>query len=334
VADDDDSTQVGPKDRFGRPLAHAKQMDKLPKTNFPFGDDDSDPPMPKDEGEVGGKKYKFTAETNPEGEVESYSAQDPDASLSGQMMQGPTEGGQPKNQMDRQLDLLLGGKENASDLSPKEYDALTKEASRGNKLAQQILVKGHFKGKDYPSLTQDLNKIEDPFVKALSNMPGVANTAESQVVAATQPYNFTNAESQVNNILTNQGYAANAQPSAETSAFVNKIDAEAAGNPLTQSALGLPSISQALAGLGPAAKLSEKAAPTSALVQALLSHLQYEDVYGTGLSSSAGQPNWLQQLLAAVTGTTSTGGLVSPATAAAGIGAVPTETSTPTGSNA
>jgi hypothetical protein len=321
--------QIGPKDRFGRPIGKQKTVaspeqggsDEFYAPNISSGNQDK-----ANEITIGGKTYKFSDVTDPQGDVEGYTAQ------------GATGAVGFDKADDKYLhDLSLGNTPLVDEkngvgkigdphqLTDKEYDALTKEASTGNKLAQEILVKGHYKAQNAPSLQQDLNKVEDPFVKALGNLPNVASAGEAQVGAVTQPYDFSNAESQVNNILTNQGYAANAQPSAGTSAYINKIDSEAAGNPLTQSTLGLPSISSALSGLGPAAKLSEKAAPNSALLSALLSHIQYQDVYGTGLNagSASSNPAWLQELLASVTGTTAAGGLPSPALAATGIGTVP-----------
>jgi hypothetical protein len=295
--------------------------------------DPSSDPLPGDEIDIGGKKYKFTeVGVNPEHNVRDYSAQDPNASLSGEES-GPVLG-DPKNQMSRQLEMLLGGVQNAQDISPNEYAKLTKEASKGNKLAQQILVKGKFKAQDYPSLTQDLNKLSDPFVQALSNLPNLANQAEAQTVAVTQPYDFSNAETQVNNILANQGSAERATPSAQTTAYANQLAQITSANPLTAATPGMPSIptiAQALGGLGPAAKVSEKAAPSSALLAALLSHIQYEDVYGTGLSASQGaaNPAWLQQLIAAVTGTGVGGGLTSPVIAGSTAGTLPSTGTSP-----
>jgi hypothetical protein len=270
-----------------------------------LGGPDAPPDLPSDEIDIGGKTYKFSAVTDPTGNVESYTAQGPEGAVKltpadykylkyveGQNAMVPGKPGETEQPGD------------PHQLSDKEYDTLTQEASRGNKLAQEILVKGHYKAKDFPTLTQDLQKMADPFVNALSNLPNVASTAESQLQAVTQPYDFANAEGQVNNILTNQmGMAALAQPSAATSSFVSKVDQIASTNPLTQSTLGLPTIESALGELGPAAKLSTKATPNAALLQALLSHIQYQDVYGTGLSSTAAaqnNPNWLQQLIAAV----------------------------------
>ena len=285
--------------------------------------------------EYKGKKYKFTDITGQDRQhnVEDYTAQ-------GKVGDVPVTGTDEKwfqglkdilPSITRKDEGGVGHLEDPGQLSEKEYDALTKQASKGNKLAQEILLKGHYKAHDFPSLTQDLNKVEDPFVKALSNMPNVANTAESQIAAVTQPYDFANAEGQVNAILANQGFAQTAQPSAQTSAYVNKIDQIASGNPLTSSALGLPPIDQALAGLGPAAKASEKAAPNAALLAALLSHIQYQDVYGTGLSASqtANNPAWLQQLIAAVTNSTFAAGLPNASIAAAGAGTTPSAGSSP-----
>jgi len=265
----------------------------------------SDPGLPADEIEIGGKKYTFNAVTDQYHNVIDYVTQGesgpvhftPDdykylKAIEAQNAMVPGKPGQTEQPGD------------PTKLSDSEYDALTKDAAKGNKLAQEILVKGHYKAQDYPSLTQDIAKLEDPFVQALSNLPNVAQSAEAQTLAVTKPYDFSNAESQVNNILANQGYAQLAQPSVATSSYVSKLDQLASGNPLTTSALGLPSITQALSGLGPAGKLAESAAPNAGLLSALLSHIQYEDIYGTGLSgvSAAQNPAWLQALLAAVTG--------------------------------
>jgi hypothetical protein len=272
--------------------------------------------LPKNEDDISGKKYKFTevdpARGNP---VQDYSAQDPTAKLTGALEQGPVQG-KPADMMDRQLELLLGGVQNAKDISPNEYKKLTKLASGGNKLAQQILVKGHFKAQNYPSLGQDIKKVEDPFVNALSNMPQMAQALDTQVSAVTEPYNFSNAEQQVNNILKNQGEAQLAQPSAQTSAYANQLAAASNVDPLGTgpasailSQFGFPgSINDALKGLGPAAKLAEKAGPDAALLGAILSHIQYQDIYGTGLSNAQNNPAWLQALLESVNATSGLGG--------------------------
>lgn len=294
-----------------------------------------DPPaLPANEADISGQKYKFSAVDDPTGAVTGYTAQGDVGSIPVTRQDLPflTEG---KGKKRRAINFPvvdnkavdgghLGEIGDPAKLSDKEYDLLTHEASKGNKLAQEILVKGHYKGTPAPTLKQDLAKLEDPFVKALGNLPNVANTAEAQVAAVTAPYDFTNAETQVNNILTNQGFAANAKPSAATSAYVSKMDAIAGGNPLTSSALGLPTIDQALGRLGPLAKQAEGTVAQSALLNALLSHIQYQDVYGTGLSGTnvKGDPSWLQQLLASVTGTTFGAGLPAPAVAAAG-GSIP-----------
>ena len=372
---EDDSQPIGPVDRFGRPIAGSRpygtvqqKRGKETATWAPDAPENVDPTTGADYGEFGGKKYKFTAVTDPYGQVESYGSGMTGASLPNEM--GPVEG-DPKNKMDRDLEFLLGGVQNARDLSPHEYEKLTQEASKGNKLAQEILVKGKFKAQNFPSLMQDLNKIEDPFVKALGNLPNVEASAEKMVSAVTQPYDFSNAETQVNNLLSNQtvasqssmaaglagaaGAQATAQgagsdyqnpfaasnpflskeavssggsvpaESAQTKAYLSALDKIGAPSLSSSAIPGIPSFDSALAAMGPAAKLSEKASPQQALLAALLSHLQYQDVYGTGLASAGASQNpaWLQQLIASVTGLTSTGGLVNPALAAGGVGSVP-----------
>jgi hypothetical protein len=212
-------------------------------TGFGADSTPSDPSLPADESDIGGHKYKFFQVTDPDNNVQFYTAQDPSGRI-------------------------------------------------------------------------DISK--DPFVNALSNLPNVANAAEAQTVAVTQPYDFNNAEAQVNNILANQGMA-QLQPSATTTQFANKLSSIASQNPLATSALGLPSINQALAGLGPAAQLSEKATPNQGLLAALLSHIQYEDIYGTGLTGpqASSNPAWLQNLISSVLGDTSISGALPSVTAAA-----------------
>jgi hypothetical protein len=288
-----------------------------------------DPSLPGDEGEYGGQKYKFSEVSPAAGDpVEYYSAGDQSANTA-DTQQGPHE-------LTADLEKVLGGVQNPQDISPNEYAKLTEAAHKGNKLAQQILVGNHFKANGYPSIGQDLAKVADPFVQALSNLPNLAGELQTHAQAVTQPYDFTNAESQVNNILTNQmGMKAAPPPSAATTAFSDKLDQIAAGNPMTTSVMGLPSITGALAGLGPAAKLSEKATPNAALLSALLSHLQYQDVYGTGLSSTsaANNPAWLQALLASVVQSSGLGGALpsvasltgtTPTTTTPGAGTSPT----------
>ena len=287
---------------------------------------------------IGGKKYKFNVVTDPYGQVQDYTAQ------------GPVGGGPVPKDMRKYVKGLPDSNElftgpadkrrltDPAQLSDKEYDALTKAATKGNKLAQEILVKGKYKAQNFPNLTQDLAKVTDPFVKALSNMPQMAGALESQVQAVTQPYDFTNAETQVNNILANQGSTARMTPSAQTSAYANKLGQLADVNPLASGAAsdilraaGFPgSIGGALTQLGPAAKVSEKAAPTAALLGAILSHLQYQDVYGTGLSSALGKstPNWLQALIASVGQSALGGALPGINTAAGAAGTLPSTGST------
>ncbi len=301
-----------------------------------FGGGGTDPVQTGgDVGDIGGKDYRFSeVSANPEGNIKDYSATDPNAALSGSLLQGPVAG-DPKSVMAHQLELLLGGTQNPSDISPHEYAALTKEAHDGNKLAQQILVKGKFKTQDYPSLQQDLTKIEDPFVKALSGLPALAENLQAQQTQTTQPYDFNNAEAQVNNLLGQMGSSQQMSANPETQAYVNKLQGivGGAGN-INTSTAGLPSIETALSALGPAGQLSEKASPYASLLAALLSHQQYETIYGGQSPSSTGDPAWLQNLIASVTGTAIGGGLVSPAVAAGGVGTTPSTSSTPTGSNA
>jgi hypothetical protein len=309
-------------------------------TGFGADSTPSDPSLPADESDIGGHKYKFFQVTDPDNNVEFYTAQDPSGRID--ISKDPQEQrdlNDLANEVPNLAGLTIGGHGlgDPNKLSDKEYDALTKAAARGNNLARQILIKGHYKATDFPSLTQDLAKVEDPFVNALSNLPNVANAAEAQTVAVTQPYDFNNAEAQVNNILANQGMAQLAQPSATTTQYANKLSSIASQNPLATSALGLPSINQALAGLGPAAQLSEKATPNQGLLAALLSHIQYEDIYGTGLTGpqASSNPAWLQNLISSVLGDTSISGAlpsVTAAAAAAGGGSTsPTDTVPNTG---
>ena len=288
-----------------------------------------------DEADIGGKEYKFsTVSGNPEGEVQDYSAQDPNAKLD-DLASGPVEG-DPKSVMAHQLEELLGGVQNPSDLSPKEYDALTKQASKGNQLAQQILVKGKFQAKNYPTEAQDLAKIEDPFVQALSGLPALAQNEQNAANKVTQPYDFSNAESQVNNLLGQMGSSMTMSTSPETQSYLNTLGGivGSGANNLTQSNLGIPSIMSALGGLGPAAAQSTKATPYASLLAALLGHEQYEIEYGGVSPNSSQTPNWLQNLIASVTGTAVGGGLVSPTVAAGSVGSTPSTSATPTGSNA
>jgi hypothetical protein len=290
----------------------------------PSTDDDA-----LDIGDIGGKDYKFKeVSANPEGTIQDYSETTP-------LPYGPVPGDQ-RQEMNQQLQKVLGGTQNAGDISPHEYAALTKEASKGNKLAQKILVEGKFKAQDYPDLQQDLNKIDDPFVNALSGLPALAQNEQAQANKVTQPYDFSNAEAQVNNLLGQMGSSQQMTTSPETNQYLGTLQGivSQGANNLTTSNFGLPSIMQALGGLGPAAKESVGVSGNAALLAALLSHQQYEDIYGTGLSSSTSNPAWLQNLIASVVGQTGSGSLVSPELAAGEVGSTPSTASSPTGSNA
>jgi hypothetical protein len=291
-----------------------------PYDTFSKGSTTPDP----SQGDILGHQYKFTPVTNPNGEIQSYSETDPTGTEPMQMLGMAQEGGVLQHATDPKT------------LTPAEYDKLTVEASKGNKLAQQILVSGHYKANDFPTLGQDLKKIEDPFVQALSGMPALAENMQGQMNAITQPYDFTNAEAQVNNLLGQEGSTMRMSTSPETNTYLSKLSSivGSPGADLTHSSAGLPSIMDALSGLGPAGKLSEGASPYASLLGALLSHQQYLDIYQGGLqqSNSNQNPAWLQALLASVTGQTAGGSVVSPQIAAAGIGAAPSTTPSPTGS--
>jgi hypothetical protein len=278
-----------------------------------------------DQGQVGNEDYKFSAVTNPAGEIKDYTETAPDThgytATEGSIGQGD----------------LLQQSTDPKTLSAKEYDALTKEASKGNKLAQGILVSGHYKAHDYPTAQQDLKQLEDPFVNALSGLPALAENEQAQANKVTQPYDFTNAESQVNNLLGQMGSTQQMSTSPETNAYLGTLQGivSQGSNNLTSSTLGLPSIMQALGGLGPAAKSSEKATPYASLLAALLSHQQYEIETGAeAVPGGTANPAWLQNLIASVTGATATGGLPNPTLAAGAVGAVPSTAASPTGSNA
>jgi len=353
MADDDstDDTESGPsyteQYRYLAGVGPQPKTKKKKATSLPYAPTTADRPDATgssdadtaDTGDWSGKDYRFTAVTsNPYGDVQDYSAADPNATITGvgqAEAEGPVAGVQPKNEMSRQLELLLGGTQNAQDLSPHEYDKLTQLAHGGNKLAQQILVKGKFQDKDYPSLQQDLSKVEDPFVKALSGLPALAENLQGQQTQVTQPYDFSNAEAQVNNLLGQMGSTQQMSANPETQGYVNSLQNIVAGTGnLNNSVAGLPSIMSALGQLGPAAKESETASPYASLLAALLSHQQYETIYGGEAPSSTGDPAWLQQLIASVTGQAVGGGLVSPTVAAGGVGTTPSTSATPTGSNA
>jgi hypothetical protein len=278
-----------------------------------------------DTGGVAGKDYKFTAVSNPAGEVDDYTEQFPTGDKTTKQ-EGILGTG----------DLLQAGADPRT-LSAKEYDALTKEASKGNKLAQSILVSGHYKAHDYPTAQQDLQKLEDPFVNALSGLPALAENEQAQADKVTQPYDFTNAESQVNNLLGQMGSSQQMTTSPETNTYLAGLQSTVSqgANNLNSSTLGLPSIMSALSGLGPAAKESEKATPYESLLAALLSHQQYEIETGAeAVPGGTSNPAWLQNLIASVTGTTASGGLPSALLAAGGVGSVPSTAASPTGSNA
>lgn len=277
-----------------------------------------------DTGDIAGQNYKFTAQSNPQGTIDDYTETSPTGDQATKQMGMVTQGG------------LLQAQTDPKTLSAKEYDALTKEASKGNRLAQQILVSGHYKAHDYPSLSQDLNKIDDPFVNALSGLPALAENEQNQANKVTQPYDFSNAEAQVNNLLGQMGSSQQMSTSPETNSYLGALQGivSQGANNLTTSNLGLPSIMSALGGLGPAAKESVGSSTNAALLSALLSHQQYEDIYGTGLTSSTSNPAWLQNLIASVVGETSSGSLVSPTLAAGGVGTTPSTAASPTGSNA
>jgi hypothetical protein len=277
-----------------------------------------------DTGQIGNDDYKFTAVSNPNGEIKDYTETAPD-----------TKGYTATEGSIGQGDLLQQSTDPKT-MTAKQYDALTKEASKGNKLAQSILVSGRYKAHDYPSLQQDLNTIDDPFVKALSGLPALAQNEQAQANQVTQPYDFTNAEAQVNNMLGQMGSSQQMSTSPETNSYLGTLQGivNQGANNLTTSTLGLPSIMSALSGLGPAAKESESVSGNAALLSALLSHQQYEDIYSTGLSNSTSNPAWLQNLIASVVGQTSSGGLPSATLAAEGIGTTPSTAAAPTGSNA
>lgn len=284
---------------------------------------DPSPDTGDDTGEVGQQDYKFKAVTNPEGEVQDYTYTAPKDS-------GYDEAGLLRGD-------VAGQSTDPKQLSAKEYDALTKEASKGNKLAQSILASGDYKAHDYPSLTQDLNKVEDPFVQALSGLPALAQNEQAAANKFTQPYDFTNAESQVNNLLGQMGSSQQMTTSPETNSYLGTLQGivnQGANNLTTPGPGGIESIMTALGGLGPAAAESEKATPYASLLSALLSHQQYEDVYEGAFPTSNANPSWLQNLLASVTGTTAGGSLVSPTIAAGGVGSTPSTVPSPTGSSA
>ena len=275
-----------------------------------------------DIGNVAGEGYKFSPVDNPEGNIEDYTETSPTGTEPMRELGMAQQGG------------LLQASADPKTLSAKEYDALTREASKGNKLAQSILVSGHYKAHDYPSLQQDLKKVEDPFVNALSGLPALAENLQSQQQQMTQPYDFNNAEAQVNNLLGQMGSSQRMSASPETQAYVDKLQGIVGGaNNINTSTAGLPSIEQALGGLGPAGKLSEKASPYASLLAALLSHQQYETIYGGQAPSGTNDPAWLQNLIASVTGTSIGGGLVNPSVAAGSVGVTPSTSATPTGSN-
>jgi hypothetical protein len=265
---------------------------------------------PADESETppsdSGMNKRFTAVTDPTGAIKDYTAED----------------GGSKFDWDDPANLPA-----PQELSDEEYDTLTKQASQGNDFAKQILERGDYKAHDYPSAIQDLQSVTNPFVAALSNMPTMATSLASQQQAAMSPYDFSNAESSVNELLSMsgiQGVTPMAAPNAETQSYVNTLTGIANSyNPLTSPGPdGVPSTMQALESLGPLAKQSQQASPYAQLLNALLSHGQYETIYGgEPPPATAEDPAWLQQLIASVTGSTATGGLVSPTIAAGGVGA-------------
>lgn len=277
-----------------------------------------------DTGDIAGENYKFSAVTNPEGTIEDYTETSPTGNQTTKDMGMVQQGG------------LLQAATDPKTMTAKQYDALTTEASKGNKLAQQILVSGHYKAHDYPSLQQDLKTIDDPFVNALSGLPALAENEQAQANKVTQPYDFSNAEAQVNNMLGQMGSSQQMTTSPETNSYLGALQGivSQGANNLTTSNLGLPSIMSALGGLGPAAKESVGSSTNAALLSALLSHQQYEDIYGTGLTSSTSNPAWLQNLIASVVGETGSGSLVSPTLAAGAVGTTPSTAASPTGSNA
>lgn len=316
MAEDDSVSQL--EEEYPSEAPHGGNIHKGGKTRKPFTEPFKPAQSADDLGLFGGKRYKFEAVTDPTGEVEDYTSQGPTGELPKEFQGKAFQ----KYDTGEVADLAMEGKDDPHKLTDSEYDALTKEASKGNKLAQEILVRGHYKAHDFPTLTQDMNKLEDPFVKALSGMPALATNLENQQNSTTQLYDFTNAEGQVNNILGGMGSSMRATPDQTTTNYVNKLQGfvNQGANQINQPGPnGVPSIMQALEGLGPAAKLSEKSTPTEALLGALLSHLQYETIYGGQTPSGKGEPNWLQQLLASVTGLTAGGNLVSPLVAASGL---------------
>jgi hypothetical protein len=291
------------------------------------GFDPNSDPAPDDtldQGQVGNEDYKFTAQSNPSGIIDDYTSTQPKATnytgQEGEIAQGD----------------LLQQSADPKTMDAKQYDALTKEASKGNKLAQSILVSGHYQAHDYPSLQKDLNTIDDPFVNALSGLPALAENEQAQANQVTQPYDFSNAEAQVNNLLGQMGSSQKMTTSPETNSYLSSLQGivSQGANNLNTSTLGIPSIMTALSGLGPAAKESEGVSSNAALLAALLSHQQYEDIYSTGLTNSSSNPAWLQNLIASVVGSTSSGGLPTPTLAAEGIGSTPSTAASPTGSNA
>src|SRR6202451_1676615 len=161
--------------------------------------------------DMGGKDYKFSAVSDPEGTIDNYTETAPTGDQAMKQMGMVDQGG------------LLQAQTDPKTMSAKQYDALTKEASKGNKLAQQILVSGHYKAHDYPSLSQDLKTIDDPFVNALSGLPSLAENEQANANKVTQPYDFSNAEAQVNNLLGQMGSSQQMTTSPETNSYLNTL---------------------------------------------------------------------------------------------------------------
>jgi hypothetical protein len=231
---------------------------------------------------------------------------------------------------------------NPKDLTDKEYDALRAAAVKGNSLAQKILDQGKYKGKKFPTASQDIQHLLQPYVNQMQNLPAMGYGMQAELNNQMQNNTFTNAAGQVQSILNNMGMAGISgadmpAPTPATQNYINQMqsivnNAPGITTPTSIGGVQIPSMESALeqfantklpsgkTQLGGAA-LSAQATGNEALTNALLSRLQNQIIWGTGAVPAAGTgtvnqlPDYIMGLLqelgmsanqGAITGTTPT----------------------------
>ena len=201
----------------------------------------------------------------------------------------------------------------STDLTDKEYDILRQEAAKGNEFAQNILRLGAYQAQPFPTMQQDVRAVLNPFVQGIAGLQGMANALDARSGLVQAETSFPSAESQVNTMLSQMGVSPATQasfaPSAETSSFVKQlsnITAPTMGGPGENiGGINVPSMSSALQSMVPLEQMSEKYAPYEQIINALLSHQQYETIYGYGpnaLAQNNTYPGWLQDVINKISG--------------------------------